>query len=481
MKNRKKIVFRADGDSAIGMGHFVRSLALADMVRGVGETIFCTCNPNEYQREQILDVCDNIKVLPSGNPHFEAFLNFLEGDETVVLDNYFFDTDYQRAIKSKGCRLICIDDMHDNHYVADIVVNHALGLSENMFSTEPYTQLCLGLDWALLRKPFFYSFSQRVDYKVDTVFVCFGGVDFFNLSMRTVAVCLNIPQITKINVVVGSSFKFIDSIYREYEENERVNIGLNLSAKELRDMMSESDFAIVPASTVLWEALAVGLPCVYGFYVDNQRDIEANIGDDESLGLISVGDYNEVTDSDLQFKIETLISKVHSSLNKINIKNVPLNFKKLFMSEITVRSATTADADMFFDWANDPETRANSCSTDSINYENHVAWFNFSLSNANRKMYVCYYHDKPLGQIRFDTEGDHSVISISLDKVFRGRGLGVDMLQTTIDVFLRENPKNLVAYVKHTNVPSQKMFEKLSFVRVEHTDPNILKYKYDVL
>ena len=49
--------------------------------------------------------------------HSADFLSHLQGDEIVVLDNYFFTTDYQRAIKQKGCRLVCIDDMHDKHYV----------------------------------------------------------------------------------------------------------------------------------------------------------------------------------------------------------------------------------------------------------------------------------------------------------------------------------------------------------------------------
>ena len=45
--------------------------------------------------------------------HSADFLSHLQGDEIVVLDNYFFTTDYQRAIKQKGCRLGALDDMHD--------------------------------------------------------------------------------------------------------------------------------------------------------------------------------------------------------------------------------------------------------------------------------------------------------------------------------------------------------------------------------
>lgn len=79
----------------------------------------------------------------------------------MVLDNYFFTTDYQRAIKEKGCCLVCVDDMHDKHYVADVVINHGL-TDESLFDVEPYTKLCLGFDWALLRHPFIEAVKNSV-------------------------------------------------------------------------------------------------------------------------------------------------------------------------------------------------------------------------------------------------------------------------------------------------------------------------------
>ena len=41
----------------------------------------------------------------------------------VVLDGYHFDTNYQTKIKQKGCKLVCIDDLHDKHFVADIIIH----------------------------------------------------------------------------------------------------------------------------------------------------------------------------------------------------------------------------------------------------------------------------------------------------------------------------------------------------------------------
>jgi spore coat polysaccharide biosynthesis predicted glycosyltransferase SpsG len=121
---KRKVIFRADAGQNIGYGHFIRSLALADMLRNDFDILFATVNPTDYQKAELAKVCPFIGF--KEETHFNDFRYFLKGNEIVVLDNYFFTTDYQKAIKEKGCKLVCIDDMHDKHYVADVVINHGL-------------------------------------------------------------------------------------------------------------------------------------------------------------------------------------------------------------------------------------------------------------------------------------------------------------------------------------------------------------------
>ena len=122
----KKIYFRADAGATIGYGHFVRTLALADMLKDDFECVFVTQNPSDYQRAEVDKVCQLVAV-PASDEKFPAFLEMLEGNEIVVLDNYFYDTEYQRAIKDKGCRLVCIDDRKHQHFYADVIINHVIG------------------------------------------------------------------------------------------------------------------------------------------------------------------------------------------------------------------------------------------------------------------------------------------------------------------------------------------------------------------
>lgn len=117
---RRKIFFRADAGAQIGYGHFIRTLALADMLRDDFDCTFFTQSPSEYQQREAEEVCPLV-ALPSDDSKFEEFIDCLKGEEFVVLDNYFYTSEYQKQIKEKGCKLVCIDDMHDKHYYADVV------------------------------------------------------------------------------------------------------------------------------------------------------------------------------------------------------------------------------------------------------------------------------------------------------------------------------------------------------------------------
>lgn len=85
---KRKIFFRADAGAQIGYGHFIRTLALADMLRDDFDCTFLTQSPSEYQQKEVEKVCPLV-ALPSDDSKFEKFIDCLKGEEIIVLDNYF--------------------------------------------------------------------------------------------------------------------------------------------------------------------------------------------------------------------------------------------------------------------------------------------------------------------------------------------------------------------------------------------------------
>lgn len=259
---KRKIYFRADANATIGYGHFVRTLALADMLKNDFDCTFLTSSPSAYQIEEMGKVCNHISL--NEETKFEDFINLLEGDEIVVLDNYFYTTEYQKQIKEKGCKLVCVDDMHDKHYYADVVINHGL-TDASLFDVEPYTRLCLGFNYALLRTPFLQE--TEISRKQNSWFISFGGTDFLNLTEKALQAIHGDPRVDTIIIVIGDAY-----LYKENLCNyPNIVLKKNLSAGEMASLMRQSEYAILPSSSVCIEALACGCKVAAGYFVDNQQ------------------------------------------------------------------------------------------------------------------------------------------------------------------------------------------------------------------
>lgn len=264
MANKRKIYFRADAGPEIGYGHYIRSLALADMLKLDFECTMFTQTPTAYQLQEAKEICA-VVALPSDDSKFDTFLDYLQGDEIVVLDNYFFTTDYQRIIKAKGCKLVCIDDMRDKHYVADAIINQGLELRDNMFSAEPYTRIYTGIGYSMLRKPFLQNHSNR-EIQKGSVIVAFGGSDPHDLTREYIAMLLSQPMVAHVYAIVGDAYQ------GKLIADERVSYCRNLSAQDVSTLFAKVEYALLPASTMMREALACGCRILGGYYIDNQED-----------------------------------------------------------------------------------------------------------------------------------------------------------------------------------------------------------------
>lgn len=138
---------------------------------------------------------------------------------------------------------------------------------------------------------------------------------------------------------------------------------------------------------------------------------------------------------------------------------------------LELRTAVNKDADLLFTWVNDPEVRKSALNTEPILWESHLKWFKNKLNSEYCKIYIIENKlKKPVGQVRIELENNEWRIDYSIDKTFRGLGLGKEIIQKMLD----ENPgKSFRAEVKLTNKPSQKVFQKLGFKEVSKDEMSV--------
>ena len=165
--------------------------------------------------------------------------------------------------------------------------------------------------------------------------------------------------------------------------------------------------------------------------------------------------------------------------------------------EIKIRLANSEDSDSIFYWRNDKLSREMSFDSSAPTLEDHTNWFNESLKNKRRKLYIGELNGIKIGICRFDFnyKESYAEVSINTNPEIRSLGLGKRFLFQCIDYYLKLNDHNLLAKIKLQNKASLKIFqyagfkkddvrndivylrkplEKLTFKKVDENDIEIL-------
>ncbi len=276
------VILRADGNSKIGLGHISRCLALAEMLSGEFECVFVTRNIPESLKNQINKVCKNLYEIPvhiNTNADEVKWIgkHLSEKRDVFILDGYHFGTDYQRAVRAQGYRLICIDDLADKHYVADVVINHSGGWSVKDFSAESHTEFCLGPKYAVLKQPFLEAAKKR-DSPIpqnQNILLCLGGADPKNDTLHILKKLKSLNIQDKIKVIIGAAYLHRDEL-EKYTSLHLPNVELfsNIPPKKMAAVMRECPVAILPPSTIAYEYLHVGGTLFLHQIADNQKYIQ---------------------------------------------------------------------------------------------------------------------------------------------------------------------------------------------------------------
>lgn len=139
-----------------------------------------------------------------------------------------------------------------------------------------------------------------------------------------------------------------------------------------------------------------------------------------------------------------------------------------------IREAVLEDANLLFEWVNDPDVRASAFNSNKIDIETHLLWYKNKLESIDTKIFI--FENKlnvPFGQVRIELEKNYYVIDYSISKSFRGLGLGQVMINHIINLF---NKFKFKAIVKLSNKASLQIFKNLNFKMVEQDNQKAIFY-----
>lgn len=278
-----QLLFRADGNAQIGLGHVMRCLALADMLNGNYAMRFAIVEPAASVSSMIEQAGLSVISLPASDQQ-RFFLDLIEPDDVVVLDGYSFDEAFQQSIRSRAKKLVFVDDLLTGHQVADVLINHAGGVTAAEYDASPATRFFLGPHYALLRPAFLNPAGFGSAPAEGPIFVSLGGADPQNISLTVLEAIWQVDPTLPVHLVLGPFHPNRAAIEAFRNQLPNVTILQNLSAQQMVDELTTCCLAITACSTIAYEVCAINRPLITIVTADNQARL-AQFLSDEKLAL----------------------------------------------------------------------------------------------------------------------------------------------------------------------------------------------------
>jgi UDP-2,4-diacetamido-2,4,6-trideoxy-beta-L-altropyranose hydrolase len=310
------VVFRVDSSAAIGTGHLMRCLTLADELMRRGFRSLFVCRPFDGDlRAEIsrrghdlfslapvkcleMQPCESLYAKWLGTTWQDDAADTLRAiavsgitPDWLVVDHYSLDIGWERILRPHVGRVMVIDDLANRSHDCDLL------LDQNLFDrmNDRYSALVpadcrqlLGPQHALLRDEFrrVRAILKPRSGAIHRLLVFFGGVDHANLTMRTLQALVNLSDLSlAVDVVIGGANMHRHSL--EQFARQLSNTTVHVQSTDMAGLMGSADLSIGAGGTTTWERAHLGLPSIVVVVADNQREITdaaARAGICRSLG-----------------------------------------------------------------------------------------------------------------------------------------------------------------------------------------------------
>lgn len=284
----ESLIIRADASRAIGSGHVMRCLALAQGARDAGYHILFVMKDGGGIEEKVKqEGFDTVFIKGKNDMQETVDIANAHHADWIIVDGYQFDFDYQKAIKNAGFRLLFIDDYgHCDRYYADIILNQNVYASEDFYpSREPGIKLLLGTEYVLLRKEF-TRFLMEGHPPLRGGREGGGG---------------------KILLTLGgfSQTELSSAIQKKLEAGGYV-VRIAAGDADMPSRMQWADIAVSAGGTTTYELAYMGVPAMLLVRADNQKAVAEGMM--HAGCAVNIGRIEEVTSEDIVREVGALLS-----------------------------------------------------------------------------------------------------------------------------------------------------------------------------
>jgi len=296
-----KVAIRVDASNAIGSGHFMRCLTLANSLQPFADDICFVCRAlPQYLQEQLALNGHRLAQLPAttGNhaqateglahSHWLAVSQKQDAADTaaelhtadydwLVVDHYGIDQRWERSLRGSTKNILVIDDLadrsHDCNALIDQNIYHQME-SRYAGKVPKACTLFLGAKYAFLRDEFHQQRAnirirgEKNDKAVANLLIYFGGVDADNHTLEAIEALLETGgDVRDVNVVIGAQHPDRENIQAVCAAH---GFNCHVQTPRMAELMAEADLAIGAGGISAYERLYMRLPSLLRPIASNQ-------------------------------------------------------------------------------------------------------------------------------------------------------------------------------------------------------------------
>jgi spore coat polysaccharide biosynthesis predicted glycosyltransferase SpsG len=509
-----RVLLRCDGGGPLGVGHVIRSLALAEAAVAAGhEVVVAGHFEGSFLQAQLTAAPVEIVEVPAQAPDVgsDPILALIQrfGPDVVHLDGY----DLSRWLMGS----FVLSNMEDGSFgrrPADVVIDPTMGAELSPRPDDGSTLLLRGSRYTPIRQRVLDARrSGRADTAHDaaarSLLVVMGGTDPVGLAPVAVRLLAGTGLVLDVTVIAVGE---IAERVRAAAEGSSLSLSVLAPVDDLAALMVRQDLVVSAAGTSVWELCCIGVPMAVVWAVDNQRvgydgvvAAGAAVGlggpelggpelggpepggggssrDEAAVGLLRTVLTNHRARADMVLAGQQVIDGLGAWRVVRAWEQASRPVAAVVDPGLVARPATLEDARRLWEWRNDQATRVASLSSEVVGWDDHLAWLADSLTRTDRMLLVVEEPASstgPVGTVRWDLErmgeeqreGEHAwEVSITVAPERRRQFLARPLLragEVALSEWTRSSASEVTAYlavVHIDNGASLRLFETSGYV-----------------
>jgi UDP-2,4-diacetamido-2,4,6-trideoxy-beta-L-altropyranose hydrolase len=275
------ILFRCNAGRRIGLGHFVRCLALAEefQARRVPVHFVSEFIDDPWPIQQLAS--HGLSWQSPANPSAAALCDLAAHRRASVIFVDWYDPDaaFFNELASRGFLVAALDDLGERELPVDIAVNQNIGAEALPHRTRPDTIRLLGVSFALLRETVrekrATAARRAFPDQARRVLAMMGGTDPLGLTPPVVEALLQTGLPLAIRAVTTDARRVHALHSLRVSPEQRITVLTHVD--NVAEAFLWSDLTVSAAGSTCWELACLRTPMALVLTADNQRVIYDNL------------------------------------------------------------------------------------------------------------------------------------------------------------------------------------------------------------